>query len=393
MARKKRQDSGRAAQKTTKNELKNVNHSFTDDNTTQLDCQLAELGLVIKDITGDGNCLFRALSDQLYGTPTRHGQCRIDTCSHIAAYKDLYDPFIDNGDSLEKYIAKMSKGGVYGGNMEIVAFARHHKVNVAVHQAGLPVWVISGTISENSPSRQPMLHIAYHSWEHYSSIRNRDGPFTDMPCISIRPSGNVCGSIPKSKAVWDRAENEPPTHLETVAMNTTGVHDLPKVRALFSKFRGDPGRVIDQLYEDLELETELLPENQTPPTKILEDTVQSSIGSTCQLAKVDIDEIVGPPQLEQLTPNDSIQCQSALTDTKHVLDTIPPKKKNRPLAREKRDQARKAKKQASVQKKREKANPSCTGNSMSESAEITTKSMSASSARDELIDKMHSIHI
>lgn len=37
---------------------------------------LKPLGLKIKDVLGDGNCLFRALSDQLYGHEERHERIR-----------------------------------------------------------------------------------------------------------------------------------------------------------------------------------------------------------------------------------------------------------------------------------------------------------------------------
>lgn len=32
--------------------------------------------LVMKEVGGDGNCLFRAVSDQLYGEETFHGEIR-----------------------------------------------------------------------------------------------------------------------------------------------------------------------------------------------------------------------------------------------------------------------------------------------------------------------------
>ncbi len=38
--------------------------------------QLAGLGLCIKEVAGDGNCLFRSISDQLEGNEGRHGYYR-----------------------------------------------------------------------------------------------------------------------------------------------------------------------------------------------------------------------------------------------------------------------------------------------------------------------------
>ena len=46
----------------------------------------------------------------------------------------------------------------------------HHK-----DQANQPVWSVDG--SKDSNNRQ--LHIAYHDWEHYSSVRKRDDDSTE----------------------------------------------------------------------------------------------------------------------------------------------------------------------------------------------------------------------
>ncbi|KAI8924579.1 hypothetical protein BC831DRAFT_389482, partial [Entophlyctis helioformis] len=223
---------------------------YDDDQSTQLESQLADLGLAIKDMTGDGNCLFRALSDQIHGSPARHGQVRSAVCDQIAANADLYAPFIDDG-SLASHVASMRRDGTYGGNMEVVAAARMARVDIAVHQAGLPVWVVeSGTSGEGEGGGRGTIHIAYHSWEHYSSVRNADGPVDGPPCIRIVQQQKKEGG--KEKMAWERDEGEPPSNMETLVMKTTGVTDLGRVRALFAKARGDPGRVMDILYDEME---------------------------------------------------------------------------------------------------------------------------------------------
>lgn len=41
-------------------------------------------------IKGDGNCQFRALSDQLYRTPKHHEQVRADAIEQFRKHPDLY---------------------------------------------------------------------------------------------------------------------------------------------------------------------------------------------------------------------------------------------------------------------------------------------------------------
>ncbi len=48
--------------------------------------QLAALGLKFKEIRGDGNCLFRSLSDQIYGDESKHFIVRKSITAYIRAY-------------------------------------------------------------------------------------------------------------------------------------------------------------------------------------------------------------------------------------------------------------------------------------------------------------------
>ncbi|CAJ0830839.1 1539_t:CDS:10, partial [Entrophospora sp. SA101] len=66
------------------------------------------------------------------------------------------------------------------------------------------------------------LHIAYHNWEHYSSVRKIDGPHEDL--------------LPNS--------------IEKMIMNSTGVNNLIKIRALMEKLDNDQDKVINKLFEE-----------------------------------------------------------------------------------------------------------------------------------------------
>lgn len=64
----------------------------------------------------------------------------------------------------------------YGDNLELAAFANMFFVDIHIHQADrTDALVISGIDLENEKSRlkgdKPILHIVYHNWEHYSSVR------------------------------------------------------------------------------------------------------------------------------------------------------------------------------------------------------------------------------
>lgn len=71
--------------------------------------------LKIKEIKGDGNCLFRALSDQLFGNEQQYSDLRQQACQLIEENKDVYRFYIEDDVTIEDYIDDMRKDGVWGG--------------------------------------------------------------------------------------------------------------------------------------------------------------------------------------------------------------------------------------------------------------------------------------
>ncbi|KAJ7145669.1 hypothetical protein C8R44DRAFT_836825 [Mycena epipterygia] len=243
-------------------------------NTALLTEQLRSLGLYAAPTLGDGNCLFRALSDQLYGSPSRHPQLRKDVCDWIARHKARYEPFVEDERGLDVHLRCMRENATYGGHMELSAFAHLTRRNVKVIQPGL-VYVIewasgappsptlpasphshaafeghastsaashltsaaqaqtpagsahsasssslSSLSSLESTARvrrkdkdkdkdkerpradevidvdgpaageegeEGTIYVAYHDWEHFSSIRNLKGPHTGLPVVRETP--------------------------------------------------------------------------------------------------------------------------------------------------------------------------------------------------------------
>lgn len=139
-----------------------------------LNAQLRELGLYAAATLGDGNCLFRALSDQLYGTPTYHLKLRADICNWIEQHKERYAPFVEDERGLEHHLSCMRQQGgwrvhcrhtfslipslaTYGGHMELSAFAHMTKRNVKVIQPGLVYvieWDAGGDVGDTSVFRE-----------------------------------------------------------------------------------------------------------------------------------------------------------------------------------------------------------------------------------------------
>ncbi|KAG9292306.1 hypothetical protein G9A89_009118 [Geosiphon pyriformis] len=166
-----------------------------ENNRQQLILQLKQHGLYCKDIVGDGNCLFRSLSDQYYGNPKQHPKIRLEVCEYLEAHRDHFQYFVEDDVPFDDHIVLMKQQGTYGGNMELVGFAQLHRVDIKVYQPGR-VYVIKGEdifngreeIIPDFNTEKETLHIAYHSWEHYSSVRNIGGPHEGAPKIEATPA-------------------------------------------------------------------------------------------------------------------------------------------------------------------------------------------------------------
>lgn len=157
---------------------------------------LKSIGLYATTIQGDGNCLFRSLADQLYGKDDLKLAMviRQSIVDYMILHSSYFEIFYSSewDESWEQYVDRMSRSSVYGGNLELAAFASAYQLDVVVYQADLryvitPIEEIKGekrVTLEDGGERPEKVHIAYHTWEHYSSVRCMNGPHTGPPEIT-----------------------------------------------------------------------------------------------------------------------------------------------------------------------------------------------------------------
>ncbi|KAM0786060.1 hypothetical protein ACM66B_006871 [Microbotryomycetes sp. NB124-2] len=254
----------RARSKTRSNKPRLIDGSDPLQEEKLLKAQLSNSGLYLANTLGDGNCLFRALSDQLTGNEASHSLIRHQVCEYLAQNAERYSPYVDSDavpGGYQGHVASMRQLGTYGTDIELTAFSHLFKRSVKVFQPGL-VYVIQAedsptTSTKNtSPSTSPAssiastsqetldmdehdegrmsprerrlldrkakkeaankdhmsgndkgkrkcapteerrrkaigsLYIAYHSWEHYSSVRRIQGPHTGPPNIDQVEQGD-----------------------------------------------------------------------------------------------------------------------------------------------------------------------------------------------------------
>lgn len=157
---------------------------------------LKQLGWTPHHILGDGNCLFRALSHQLYGHDQLHSHVRSEVIAQFRQDKELLLPFMaedlrrstrtrgrqpaaaPSGPSatqdqiFEQRIALMKKNRTWGDHLEIQTFCNLKQCNVVIFNEGGSMPIIQPRGITDS-SNLATYYLAYHQHEHYSSVRHR----------------------------------------------------------------------------------------------------------------------------------------------------------------------------------------------------------------------------
>ncbi|KAF9148269.1 OTU domain-containing protein 6B [Linnemannia schmuckeri] len=140
------------------------------------------MNVTVRDVTADGHCLYNAIADQLlqrYQTETSVKSLRHETAEYMRAHSDDFLPFLTNkqGDMMSPedfsdYCKDLESTAVWGGQPELLALSKVHKVPIWVVQMGSP----TVKLSEGVDSTKTPLMVSYHRHmyglgEHYNSLR------------------------------------------------------------------------------------------------------------------------------------------------------------------------------------------------------------------------------
>jgi OTU domain-containing protein 5 len=95
--------------------------------------QLANRGMKMCKIADDGNCLFRAIADQVFDDSERHAEVRKRCVQHMRENPADFENFLDEHEKpYDKYCERMAKNAAWGGNIELMAALAVYKANVRI---------------------------------------------------------------------------------------------------------------------------------------------------------------------------------------------------------------------------------------------------------------------
>ncbi|KAK3226544.1 hypothetical protein Dsin_006406 [Dipteronia sinensis] len=122
-------------------------------------------------VPGDGNCQFRALSDQLYGTPDHHKVLRRQVVNQLKSHREKYEGYVpmEYGD----YLKNMSKTGEWGDHVTLQAAADLSGVKIIVITSFKDTGYIE--ILPNVENSKGVICLSFWAEVHYNSIYSQGG--------------------------------------------------------------------------------------------------------------------------------------------------------------------------------------------------------------------------
>ncbi|KAI4386065.1 hypothetical protein MLD38_004032 [Melastoma candidum] len=123
-------------------------------------------GLVERKVEGDGNCQFRALSDQIYHTHEHHEFIRQEIMKQLKLCRDIYEGYVPM--AYDDYLEKMAKTGEWGDHVTLQAAADLHGVRIFVITSFKDTCYIE--ILPNDQRSKRVIFLSFWAEVHYNSI-------------------------------------------------------------------------------------------------------------------------------------------------------------------------------------------------------------------------------
>ncbi|KAL9267864.1 OVARIAN TUMOR DOMAIN-containing deubiquitinating enzyme 6-like protein [Drosera capensis] len=122
-------------------------------------------GFEVRRMLADGNCLFRAVADQVYGDSEAYDLTRQMCFDYMERERDHFSQFVTEG--FTSYCKRKRRDKVYGNNVEIQALSEMYNRPIHIYSYSTePINIFHGSYSTDSPP----IRLSYHHGNHYNSL-------------------------------------------------------------------------------------------------------------------------------------------------------------------------------------------------------------------------------
>ncbi|KAL1129622.1 hypothetical protein AAG570_012567 [Ranatra chinensis] len=131
--------------------------------------KMRKRGFLVKKMSEDGACLFRAVADQIYGDQDMHPEVRKHCMDYIATNSDYFSQYVT--EDFNKYVNRKRLEYTHGNHIEMQAMSEMYNRTIEVFCYGKgicfnPINIFHGMHkTDNEPIR-----LSYQRGSHYNSI-------------------------------------------------------------------------------------------------------------------------------------------------------------------------------------------------------------------------------
>nr|GMC98825.1 probable receptor-like protein kinase At5g47070 isoform X2 [Ipomoea batatas] len=148
----------------TNRDIPPVDDAMSDHETLLNRLRLS--GFVEREVEGDGNCQFRALSDQFYQTPEYHRDIRKRVVNQLKNNPEMYKEYI--AMDYDAYLEMMARDGEWGDHVTLQAAADLYGVKILIITSFKDSWYIE--IIPNTEKLKRGVYLSFWAEVHYNSI-------------------------------------------------------------------------------------------------------------------------------------------------------------------------------------------------------------------------------
>ncbi|WMV52333.1 hypothetical protein MTR67_045718 [Solanum verrucosum] len=119
-----------------------------------------------QEVSGDGNCQFRSISDQIYGSCENHKLVREQVVKQLKFYGELYEGFAAM-EEYDEYLKRMSNCGEWGDNITLQAAADSYGVKIFVKDTDY-IEILPQSDCDHKSNK--MIYLSFYAELHYNSM-------------------------------------------------------------------------------------------------------------------------------------------------------------------------------------------------------------------------------
>ena len=128
-------------------------------------------GYRMNPVKRDGNCLFRAVAEQVYCDPNLFESLRNSCVDFMEEEEKWCSEFVAENFFYKKYLSDLRKDGFWGGNLEIFALSNMFNRPFEIYENSVKPKVVD--FSKNQGNNIPPIRVCFRN-KHYTTIRSDD---------------------------------------------------------------------------------------------------------------------------------------------------------------------------------------------------------------------------